>query len=151
MSCGAAGVQVEGAATGEATVDSGLGAVVVEAQHGGILKLRFTNHDEVINAQRTIIVRPWTQASLEGGLLFASSSSSCFPSSPSPSCSAYQLSLLPGAMFTQDSGETVQLKERPDVLSRFAFEQGGLVLSFSDTALQLFAKGGLLTLIDFYR
>jgi hypothetical protein len=54
-------------------------------------------------------------------------------------------------MFTQDSGETVQLKERPDVLSRFAFEQGGLVLSFSDTALQLFAKGGLLTLIDFYR
>jgi hypothetical protein len=147
MSCGAAGVQVEGAATGEATVDSGLGAVVVEAQHGGILKLRFTNHDEVINAQRTIIVRPWTQASLEGGLspspllfIFSSSFFFCLPVVP-----------LPGAMFTQDSGETVQLKERPDVLSRFAFEQGGLVLSFSDTALQLFAKGGLLTLIDFYR
>jgi hypothetical protein len=56
-------------------------------------------------------------------------------------------------MFTQEgTGETVQLKERPDLLERVAFEADDrLVLSFGDAALALFARGGLLTLIDFFR
>jgi hypothetical protein len=55
-----------------------------------------------------------------------------------------------GALFTLDSGEAVQLKDT-GLLSHFTFEQGGLVLSFTEEALRTFAKGGLLTLIDFYR
>jgi len=142
-------IQVEGpSVTGHATIDVGLQAVVVEAQHGGIIKLRFTN--AAAQVQRKVIVRPWPQHSLEGYAFFSFLFlvRSCGLKSPfqHPTTTI----TTTGATFTLDSGETVQLKET-GLLTHFSFEQGDLVLSFSEEALSTFAKGGLLTLVDYWR